>query len=1013
MDDPLRLLSSGGTDWAMAGLACASKAAGVLAFDGLVAFGMKGRAAATRHLVWGLGLAGALAVLPLSLALPRWGVPILSPSAKAPAASSDPASEGPQDDLPAVGALASIADVEARSGVHAALTPPGPAPRIAAGAVGTTRRMGPVAWPLVVWGAGTVVVLAWYAIGWATTWRLGRRAERIDDRHWLEATHEAAGRLGVAGRVTLLRGGPAAMPVTWGVLRPVVLLPAEADQWPAERRRAVLMHELAHVRRRDCLTQWLGLAACAAYWFDPLAWWAAARLRAEREQACDDLVLVAGERPSDYAAQLLGVARSLRPSPAPALAPAAMAMARPSGLELRLLAILDSHRARRGPARWLVAACVAAVLGASATLAAVRLVARDVPGPVVEGLVVGPDGKPVQEAAVVVLVSQRSDPVARESPMKAKVLGRARSGAGGRFRIDVVDDEATLDDRLLLIATAQGTGFAARTLGDLTDPIGEPLRLVPEHPLEMRLIDLEGSPLAGAEVRLLGAYPTPSGEGLGHETLTADVLPALGAGWTSDPDGRFAVRGVGPDKSLFFQVRAAGFGSQRLHLVTKSEVRTATLSLGRAHIVEGRVTLGEGGPPAVGAHLRAQSMSSSYGMGQYLGEAEATIGADGRYRIEAAPGGSVRMEVYPPREGADAYLLRGELLVPGDAVTSRVDFTLPRGVLVRGRVSEAGTGRPVAGAVVTHQAHEKNNPYFIKGNSAWFNGDEQKAFTAADGTFRLGVMPGPGYLLVKGPTADYLHEEISAVELNGQLTWPNARHYPDALRKLNPKPDDGPLDVDLTLRRGLTVRGHLVGTEGQPVRNAVLFGRTLTTSQLTIIHGHRELPIRGGRFELGGCDPDASMPVFFLDDRDQRGAVVELSGKQAGQDLEVRLRPCGSGSVRFVDEQGKPLRPGISPAHLEIVLTPGASFADIFRGVDRQSPLMADSFHFSNVDRERYRDLKTDAEGRMTFPTLIPGATYRIIVFNQPVTTQIEFTVKPGEARDLGDLVIRNVDQAG
>ena len=62
---------------------------------------------------------------------------------------------------------------------------------------------------------------------------------------------------------------------------------------------------------------------------------------------------------------------------------------------------------------------------------------------------------------------------------------------------------------------------------------------------------------------------------------------------------------------------------------------------------------------------------------------------------------------------------------------------------------------------------------------------------------------------------------------------------------------------------------------------------------------------------------------------------------------------------------------------------------------------------------ERYRDLKTDQEGRMTFPTLIPGATYRIVVLNQPVKTQIEFTVKPGEARDLGDLVIRNVDQAG
>ena len=103
-------------------------------------------------------------------------------------------------------------------------------------------------------------------------------------------------------------------------------------------------------------------------------------------------------------------------------------------------------------------------------------------------------------------------------------------------------------------------------------------------------------------------------------------------------------------------------------------------------------------------------------------------------------------------------------------------------------------------------------------------------------------------------------------------------------------------------------------------------------------------------------------------------------------------------------------------AHLEVVLTPGASFADIVRGSandDKQSPLMADAIHVGNLDRERYRDLKTDREGRMTFPTLIPGATYRIPVYNQPVKTQIEFTVKPGEAKDLGDLVIRNIDGTG
>ena len=162
-------------------------------------------------------------------------------------------------------------------------------------------------------------------------------------------------------------------------------------------------------------------------------------------------------------------------------------------------------------------------------------------------------------------------------------------------------------------------------------------------------------------------------------------------------------------------------------------------------------------------------MSDKHGIGQCLGDDDVTTDHDGHYRIESAPGASIVMKVFPPREGADAYLMRGELVVPADSVASRVDFALPKGVLVRGRVTEAGTGRPVAGAVVHHQAHERNNPYFIKGNPAVFNPDECKVVTGADGSFRLGIMPGPGYLLVKGPTADYLHEEISSVELAGEL----------------------------------------------------------------------------------------------------------------------------------------------------------------------------------------------------------------------------------------------------
>src|SRR4029079_5814524 len=113
-------------------------------------------------------------------------------------------------------------------------------------------------------------------------------------------------------RVRFLRAANASMPMAWGIFRPSVLMPADADAWPSDRLRIVLLHELAHVKRRDCLTHLFAQMAFAAYWFNRLAWVAARHLRTERERACDDLVLATGTRGSDYADQLLDIARVMR-----------------------------------------------------------------------------------------------------------------------------------------------------------------------------------------------------------------------------------------------------------------------------------------------------------------------------------------------------------------------------------------------------------------------------------------------------------------------------------------------------------------------------------------------------------------------------------------------------------------------------------------------------------------------------------------------------------------------------
>ena len=184
---------------------------------------------------------------------------------------------------------------------------------------------------------------------------------------------DLAEEMGVSRRLRFLRSGRASMPVATGLFRPSVIMPADADTWSESRLRVVLLHELAHVKRRDCLTHVLAQAACAFYWFNPLAWLAVKRARAERERACDDLVLACGTRGSEYADLLLEMARVLRGDRFPALlGGASLAMAHRSQLEGRLMAILDPRVPRSGLTRTRAAAVVAVALCTVAPLAALQ-----------------------------------------------------------------------------------------------------------------------------------------------------------------------------------------------------------------------------------------------------------------------------------------------------------------------------------------------------------------------------------------------------------------------------------------------------------------------------------------------------------------------------------------------------------------------------------------------------------------------------------------------------------------
>jgi bla regulator protein blaR1 len=322
--------------------------ASLLLFAAIVVHVLVGRrlSAASRHLLWALAIAGLLVLPVLHGSLPAWTVVRVAPS-RAPE-------------------LARMAE-SAVSRFAPDLTSSVSAP------VGAGHRPLPdvrSSWSTVasvVYGGGLLAfLLRLVAQRWSVR-RLTRRAMRMTDPAWTRLLNETLRRLNLQRPIVLLRSLEETMPMACGTWRPAILLPAVADTWSEDQRRSVLLHELAHVARYDCLTQSLAAIACAIYWVHPGAWWIARRLRIERELACDDRVLAAGADPDDYASQLLEFAYSLRVETASALA---VTMAAPTSLEERLRALLDLGRNRQLPARRSRVAATAIVLllvGATAT----------------------------------------------------------------------------------------------------------------------------------------------------------------------------------------------------------------------------------------------------------------------------------------------------------------------------------------------------------------------------------------------------------------------------------------------------------------------------------------------------------------------------------------------------------------------------------------------------------------------------------------------------------------------
>lgn len=641
---------------------------------------------------------------------------------------------------------------------------------------------------------------------------------------------------------------------------------------------------------------------------------------------------------------------------------------------------------------------------------------RPAPGRMfVVGRVVDPDGKPVPRARVMVYASLkwagRGD---RLAPMWPSPIGKAIGDASGRFRIEAPRTSSARQYDFGAVAVAPGFGAGWASLDPDAKEPGAEIRLRAEQPIHGRLLDAQNRPAAGVPIAIdrMGVVP-PGGPDQNIEDFVGPYfLPEVGhepMAWPrcspTDADGRFTIQGAGRGVRLGLVIDDPRFARMRLVVEARPEAEQSIV-LKPARSILGRVTDAETGRPipraVVGINIQRENGSSGW-------ISDWDTDAEGRYRARLEPGDLYLVTVFPP-EGEPTLFVQKRVVWPKGALEHRLDVELPRGVLVRGRVVEESSGRPIAGARISYLS----NPNGDTQTGGW----SSRASTAADGSFAFAAIPAAGYLSVLGPGEDYVLRELGqSAAHTGQ---PGGRRiYAHAFRKLDLKPDDRGrevAEVRIELRSCSPVKGRVVGPDGKPAKDVTLSSRAvLQPSWVSFLFwtGFYRATAHDGHFTIHGLADDAEVPVDFLDTVRDLGATVRLSGKSAADGpVTVRLEPCGSALARLVDADGKPVarsRDGYGSSMTMMVVTPGPDRWSHRK--EDQGKLQADMDFLTRIDPAHYPNgLVSDDEGRLHLRRLIPGATYRIYDGTRPQTAsprlRKEFTARAGETIDLGDILI-------
>ena len=759
-----------------------------------------------------------------------------------------------------------------------------------------------------------------------------------------------------------------------GLRRPAILLPEDVGN----NLRETFIHELAHLARRDGLWNWLRRWTAASLWVQPLLWVLSRRLEAAAEEVCDDYVVHWGAERTHYAGHLLELARRALPPAAPASV--GMVSLR-SMLAHRVVRILDTSRSlstRAGTrasvamvAIGLALTFIAGSLGASGGGKADVQVAAlaDDPQPesqdkTIRGQVVTPDGKPMAGATVIYArpVRTLNGIGDRYAPSVKSESHRVATGADGRFALSFGNDGN-------VIATAPGFGLGY-LLKDQT------IRLTAgDVPINGRLVDLEGRPVAGVKVTLgqvwlpqtsfpggpaatkksgapalksrMASSPPGSGNepfsmvgrlGLHPEGLLPDPI-------TTDSEGRFRIAGLGRDVLADLTFTGETIATKSVKILTRQQDRvvdtsrdpnvagladptiygaTSTIPVEPTRPIEGFVRDAQTKQPIPGAIVTAAALSGSTLTIEGLVSTETD--SRGHYRLLGLPKEGAqghKLSVYPPLDRP--YFITRWIEAPAAPGYEPVkcDIALKSAVWITGTVTDVATGKPVTAAVdyfpMLTNTNAKDYPNFDPGRMSI----EIKTRYKTDplGRFRIVGLPGDGVVTAHTDDKSY-RGGVGAEWIKGRegqdqlLTYDRIflKMY-QSLKQVSVPEGANEFVCDLGVDPGGSLRLRLVDESGKPVTHAAVWGRNPEGTD----HGDPNL-YNESIARIAGLEPGKSRTVFIKQLTQKVGAILTIPPEGQGKDAEttVTLRPCATIKGRLVDAEGKPVTGGV-----RIELVPG------------------------------------------------------------------------------------------